>query len=261
MDAEYRDLLLAAEKRYQTSWYSYSIELSFTALRIICVVSAKAIFVIRDTMILLLNVLYIILLAPLDLVLIGVYFSAVNIRPDHQEDPDDLRYDPHKKAKVQSGSMADLNIIRRLFWSGSNVAIGKNLMTLSIPQSIYTKDTILEGDQPNLEQQWRNKQVINQSPAMLNKNRKHRQNHELPINEDLKTEDFTTVNCSDYMKSPQHSSEESSESPKHKFHYGKRVFNNSRTQNLFYFLTRPNDTKSLESYTKIVGKPPRRKKY
>lgn len=238
MDAEYRDLLLAAEKRFQDSWYSWFLRYSFTSLRIVSVVVAKSVFVLRDGIILLLNTLYIFLLAPLDLCLVCIYFLAVNIRPDPDDDPDDLRYDPHKKARSQSGSMADLNIIRRLFWSGANVAIGKNLMTLSIPKSIYTKDTVLPGDEPAVEQQWRSTEI--QPITTISNKKRPKSSTDVSTDED------------DYIKSP----EPEEESPKHRAHYGKRLLNNSRTQNLLYFLSRPNDTKALETYSKkIAGQP------
>lgn len=236
MDAEYRDLLLAAEKRFQDSWYSWFLRYTFASLRVASVVGAKSVFVARDGIILLLNILYILLLAPLDILLVCIYFLAVNIRPDPDDDPDDLRYDPHKKARRQSGSMADLNIIRRLFWSGANVAIGKNLMTLSIPKSIYTKDTILPGDEPVVEQQWRSSGI---QPITTIATKK-RNNTEIPVDDD------------DYIKSPEPDDDESPKRP----HYGKRLLNNSKTQNLLYFLSRPNDTKALETYSKkIAGQP------
>ena len=152
MDAEYRDLLVAAQKHYQRSWKVWFQNGFFQFCRFLLAATVKSVFLIRDGLIVLVNVFYVALLVPLDIILICLYFLAFYIRNEPYEDPDDLWKLPDTQ-KAQS-KLIDLNVLRRLFWSGAGISIGKRFNTLEAPKTIITTETHLDGTKSRVAKEW-----------------------------------------------------------------------------------------------------------
>lgn len=242
MDEEYRDLLLAAERRYRKSWKAWFDQVVFVSFRILAVMTAKSTFMARDALSVVLNGLYSLLLIPFDAILVIVYFLAVNVYPDPTDNPDDLRYDVHKAAKRESASsMADLNVLRRLFWAGEQVAVSRNMRCFCLPKTVVTLEP-----SDTVTQNWINRippyGVQKQSDLTANVGLLHLLTSQTDNNNNNNNRD------SDELPVPEPEPQQPDRSKW--LHYPGSL---TDWKPLLYFLTRPTDTTALTRYSKQLA--------
>lgn len=143
MDEELQNLLIAAEQRFRSTWSSYLTRLFFSFLCSLFVCYIKLIFFGRDVFVLLLNGLHYLFLLPLDILIIIAYFAATFAR---------------NKANMSSvstnscGKFVRLKVVRRLFWSGSEISVGRRLRDLNVPPDILQ----IRKQGTNLARNWQN---------------------------------------------------------------------------------------------------------
>lgn len=129
-DEEYINILVAAEKRYRSSFEGILRSYMEKLTQVFCVIAVRFVFFLRDTILIGLHACKTVLLSPLDALLSLLYVAAAYLLSSRTAD----------SCSRKDNSMIDLQVLRRLFWNGSNVGIGNRLTTLEVPQDLAIID-------------------------------------------------------------------------------------------------------------------------
>jgi hypothetical protein len=113
---EYFNTAMVVQKEIKQSWINV-IGNIFNRILLTCIaLLGKLIFFTRDLIIWIVNILFSIMMLPLDAMLVILHL----VLKTFDSDPD----------------LADINTLRRLFWKGAPVSLGKRFSTLTTPKSI-----------------------------------------------------------------------------------------------------------------------------
>lgn len=143
MDEELQNLLIAAERRFRSTWSSYLTQFFFRGVRSLFICTIKLIFSLRDGFVLLLNGLHYVLLLPLEILIIIAYFAATFARD---------KANMSTSVATSSSKIVSLKIVRKLFWSGSAISVGRRLDQLNVPSDILQ----IRKESTHLAKNWQN---------------------------------------------------------------------------------------------------------